>query len=231
MIPYNKPNANIFQGFGWVKVTTDHTVHVTLRGTTSNTAVAHFYVQSTDGGATWTAPFQLSSHSTFAAFVDDRLRAMDVSGGSGAILAGWRPDRSLCAPRHVRAGHAHPDRDGHTGDGDVDAHGDADADATPTPCQSGVSRTAASKWVPFRRGVVRSPPRRLVVSSAQWLSGPLAAPSRPTWAVSGGETPGDGSLSTRDLHGAGRPAHAPSLVLSGHGRQYQLRLAGRVRDQ
>ncbi len=38
VIPYNNPNANIFQGFGWVKVTADHTVHVTyFGGTTTNT--------------------------------------------------------------------------------------------------------------------------------------------------------------------------------------------------
>src|SRR5207248_1296538 len=43
VIAYNNPNANIFQGFGWVKVTADHTVHITfLGGTTNNTAVAQF---------------------------------------------------------------------------------------------------------------------------------------------------------------------------------------------
>src|SRR5262249_45414540 len=57
VIPFNNSNASIFQGWGWVKVTPDHTVHVTyLGGTTSNTSVAQFYVQSTDGGATWTTP-------------------------------------------------------------------------------------------------------------------------------------------------------------------------------
>ncbi|MFL5732824.1 MAG: sialidase family protein, partial [Chloroflexia bacterium] len=62
VIPFNNPNGSIFQGFSWVKVTADGTVHVTyLGGTTTNTAVAQFYVQSTDGGASWTAPFQLSS--------------------------------------------------------------------------------------------------------------------------------------------------------------------------
>src|SRR5207248_3029834 len=61
VIPYNNPNPNIFQGFGWVKVTADHTVHLTyFGGTTSNSAGAQFYVQSTDGGTTWTAPFQLN---------------------------------------------------------------------------------------------------------------------------------------------------------------------------
>jgi len=93
VIVYNNPNANIFQGFGWVKVTTDHAVHVTyLGGTTSNTAVAQFYVQSTDGGATFSTPFQLSA-TTFGAFsVTTDYEAMDVSGvtgGPGRIIAGW----------------------------------------------------------------------------------------------------------------------------------------------
>jgi hypothetical protein len=93
VIPYNNPNANLFQGFGWVKVTADHAVHVSYLGaTTSNSVVAQFYVQSTDGGATWSAPFQLSS-STFGPFaVTTDYEAMDVSGldgGAGSILAGW----------------------------------------------------------------------------------------------------------------------------------------------
>jgi hypothetical protein len=91
VIPYNNPNANIFQGFGWVKVTPDHTVHVTfLTGTTSNTAAAQFYVQSTDGGATWTAPFQLNTINptitTFASTTDYEADDVTLSPGAGAIL-------------------------------------------------------------------------------------------------------------------------------------------------
>ena len=93
VIVYNNPNANIFQGFGWVKVTPDHTVHVTfLGGTTSNTVVAQFYVNSTDGGATFSAPFQLSS-TTFGPFgTTTDYEANDVggySGGNGSVLTSW----------------------------------------------------------------------------------------------------------------------------------------------
>ncbi len=94
VIPFNNPNANIFQGWGWVSVTPDQTVHVTyLGGTTSNTAVAQFYVQSTDGGATWTAPFQLSS-GTFGAFgttTDYEANSVGgyTGGNAGSILAAW----------------------------------------------------------------------------------------------------------------------------------------------
>ncbi len=93
VIPFNNPNPNIFQGWGWVKVTPDHTIHVTyLGGTSSNTVAAQFYVQSTDGGATWTAPFQLSS-TTFSGFGQTTdYEANDVggyTGGAGSILASW----------------------------------------------------------------------------------------------------------------------------------------------
>src|SRR5207302_7779575 len=94
VIPFNNPNGSIFQGWGWVKVTPDHTVHVTyLGGTTSNTVAAQFYVQSTDGGANWTAPFQLSS-TTFGGFGQTTdYEANDVGGytgsNAGSILASW----------------------------------------------------------------------------------------------------------------------------------------------
>ncbi len=94
VIPFNNPNGSIFQGWGWVSVTPDQTVHVTyLGGTTSNTAVAQFYVQSTDGGATWTAPFQLSS-GTFGAFgttTDYEANSVGgyTGGNAGSILAAW----------------------------------------------------------------------------------------------------------------------------------------------
>jgi len=90
-IPYNNPNANIFQGFGWVKVTADHTVHVTyFGGTTSNTVGGQFYVQSTDGGATWSTPFQLNATNitTFASTTDYIADDVSLTGGAGAILAG-----------------------------------------------------------------------------------------------------------------------------------------------
>ena len=92
VIPYNNPNGNIFQGFGWVKVTSDHTIHVTfLSGTTSNTTCAQLYVQSTDGGTTWSAPFQLNSTNItgFVSTTDYEADDVTLGGGPGAILAGW----------------------------------------------------------------------------------------------------------------------------------------------
>jgi len=93
VIPYNNPNANIFQGFGWVSVSKDQTVHVTyLGGTSSNSVVAQYYVQSTNGGSTWSAPFQLSN-TTFGPFgTTTDYEANDVggySGGNATILAAW----------------------------------------------------------------------------------------------------------------------------------------------
>ncbi len=90
-IPYNNPNANIFQGFGWVKVTADHTVHVTyFGGTTSNTQAGQFYVQSTDGGTTWSAPFQLNATTitTFASTTDYIADDVTTSAGQGVSSLG-----------------------------------------------------------------------------------------------------------------------------------------------
>jgi hypothetical protein len=103
VIPYNNPNASIFQGFGWVKVTADHTVHVTyFGGTTSNTVAAQFYVQSTDGGVTWSAPFQLSSGTitTFASTTDYIADDVTVAGGTGAIISGIEENNG----HHARMG-------------------------------------------------------------------------------------------------------------------------------
>ena len=126
VIPYNNPNANIFQGFGWVKVTTDHAVHVTFTGgTTSNTTVAQFYVQSTDGGATWSAPFQLSA-TTFGPFgITTDYEAMDVSGDDRRRRRDPRrlgAEQPLRAHRHVPARHADADGDGHPAHRHLDAH-------------------------------------------------------------------------------------------------------------
>lgn len=94
VIPYNNPNGSIFQGFGWVKVTPDHTVHITyLGGTSTNNSAAQFYVQSTDGGATFSAPFQLNtvnpSITSFTVSTDYEANDVTLTGGTGAILAGW----------------------------------------------------------------------------------------------------------------------------------------------
>lgn len=93
VIPFNNPNPNLFQGFGWVKVTPDHAVHVTyLGGVVSNTTVAQYYVQSTDRGVTWSTPFQLSS-TTFGPFGTttdyESVDAGAYTGGGGSILTTW----------------------------------------------------------------------------------------------------------------------------------------------
>ncbi len=93
VIPFNNPNPNIFQGWPWVNVSRDHTVHVTyLGGTTSNTSAAQFYVQSTDTGATWTAPFQLNA-TPFGTSGIINYEASDVGGYTGgngvSILTTW----------------------------------------------------------------------------------------------------------------------------------------------
>src|SRR5207249_10864804 len=91
VLVYNNPNANIFQYMPWVQVSSDHVVHVTYgSGTSSNTTLAQFYVQSTDQGATWSTPFQLSN-STFipTGFMGD-YQAASVGGvgqGIGTIRA------------------------------------------------------------------------------------------------------------------------------------------------
>ena len=99
---FNNPNANIFQYMPWVQITRDHTVHVTYSGgTTSNTALAHFYVQSTDQGATWSAPFQLSDVFAPTGFMGD-YEGTDlggfVTGSSGSgIQQGIGHPRSLAS--------------------------------------------------------------------------------------------------------------------------------------
>ena len=81
-----------FQYMEWLKVTPDHTVHLTYSksvGTTSQ--LAHFYVQSTDRGLTWSAPFQLSATFAPTGFMGD-YQASDIggfTGGSGVIFSTW----------------------------------------------------------------------------------------------------------------------------------------------
>ncbi|MFL5734680.1 MAG: hypothetical protein ACJ78Q_16080, partial [Chloroflexia bacterium] len=103
VIVYNNPNANIFQYMPWVTVSEDHVVHVTYgSGTTNNSTLAQFYVQSTDQGATWSTPFQLSgSYATNTFFMGD-YQAVNVGGfnyhgdqsGNARILATWTDNTS-----------------------------------------------------------------------------------------------------------------------------------------
>jgi len=92
VIPFNNPDPNLFQYYPWVQVSADHMVHLTFSGGVGNNGTeAHFYVASSDKGATWSAPFQLSDI-TYAptGFMGD-YEAMSVNPvhGTAAILATW----------------------------------------------------------------------------------------------------------------------------------------------
>ena len=80
----------------WVSVSPDHAVHVTYGaaapGGGTNAQVAQYYVQSTDQGATWIAPFQLSSTVFTAGGYMGDYQANSVggnAGGTGVIEALW----------------------------------------------------------------------------------------------------------------------------------------------
>ncbi len=92
VIPYNNPNPNLFQYFPWVQVSNDHVVHVTFSGAVgNNTTAAHFYVQSTDGGASFSPPFQLSSTYATQGFMGD-YEAMSIGGNSNGqetVMTTW----------------------------------------------------------------------------------------------------------------------------------------------
>jgi N-acetylneuraminic acid mutarotase len=157
-IPYNNPNANIFQGFGWVKVTADGTVHVTyFGGTTSNTQGGQFYVQSTDGGASWSAPFQLNSTSitSFAAQTDYIANDATTSLGSGGIIAGIEENNG----HHARMG--------------------TFLAGTPTPTPTGTLPTATPTNTPT--DTPTSTPT--VCGVPAWQQGPTMTPGR--WAIEG----------------------------------------------
>ncbi len=92
VIPFSNSDPNLFQYFPWVQVSADHMVHLTFSGGVGNNGTeAHFYVESGDRGATWSAPFQLSDI-TYAptGFMGD-YQALSVNPihGTAAILATW----------------------------------------------------------------------------------------------------------------------------------------------
>lgn len=94
---YNDPDQDATHYMPWVEVSRDHTVHVTYTSDVggSRTTLAHFYVQSTDRGQTWSTPFQLSG-STYPGgiFLGDYQQAEVVSyGNTGKILATWTDNR------------------------------------------------------------------------------------------------------------------------------------------
>jgi N-acetylneuraminic acid mutarotase len=113
VVVFNNPNASIFQYMPWVTVSEDHVVHVTYGGgTTSNSTLGQFYVQSTDRGVTWSTPFQLSgSFPTNTFFLGD-YQAVNVGGfnyhndqsGNAKILATWTDNTSGSTQQAGRMG-------------------------------------------------------------------------------------------------------------------------------
>jgi hypothetical protein len=93
VLVYNNPNPNLFQYFPWVVVSQDHVVHITFgAGVTSNMGLAQFYVQSTDGGNTFSTPFQLSNGVFGASGFMGDYQAIDIggyTGGQGTIMTTW----------------------------------------------------------------------------------------------------------------------------------------------
>jgi hypothetical protein len=90
---YDNPDPGLFQYMPWVQVSREHTVHVSFGATVvNNSTLAEFYVQSTDRGQTFSAPFMLSEHTfTPVNFIGD-YQAASVGGytaDQGAILVTW----------------------------------------------------------------------------------------------------------------------------------------------
>ena len=99
-----------FQVFPWVTVSLDHVVHVTYTaaapGPGGPTQIAHYYVQSSDGGQTWTPPFQLSTTVyTAAGYMGDyeANQAGGYSANNASILTTWT-DTSSGTNRWARIG-------------------------------------------------------------------------------------------------------------------------------
>ncbi|HUS16975.1 MAG TPA: S-layer homology domain-containing protein [Chloroflexia bacterium] len=86
-------NRTKFQYMPWVQVSPDHVVHVTYsKAVTNNASLAHFYTQSTDGGETFAAPFQLSNSTYPAVYFMGDYQAASLGGygaGGGSLLATW----------------------------------------------------------------------------------------------------------------------------------------------
>ncbi len=96
----NNDFPNKFQYYPWVQISPDHVVHVTYSAVApngnSNTEMAHFYVQSTDRGQTFSTPFRLNELNSgiygARGFMGD-YEAMNIGGytsdGQATILAAW----------------------------------------------------------------------------------------------------------------------------------------------
>jgi len=89
----------------WVQVSPDHVVHVTYQApTTTAQRVSHYYVQSTDRGATWSARFLLGVVDQSVGIVQGDFQATGLGGydGShGTILASWEDGLDFGAAARV----------------------------------------------------------------------------------------------------------------------------------
>jgi hypothetical protein len=86
----------IFQFVPWVQVSPDHAVHVTYQAATSVVdVIGHFYIQSTDRGATWSTPFALSLQGHINGAVQGDFQATSLggyNGSQGTILTSWEDE-------------------------------------------------------------------------------------------------------------------------------------------
>jgi plastocyanin len=85
-----------FQYMQWAEVSRDHVVHVTYGaaapGGSTDQELTQFYVQSTDQGKTFSAPFQLSDNVYLASGFMGDYQAISVGGDSGggySIFTTW----------------------------------------------------------------------------------------------------------------------------------------------
>jgi hypothetical protein len=82
-----------YQYLPWVDVSRDHVVHVTYgAAVSSNTSLGQFYMQSTDGGKTFSKPFMLSEGEFPAAVFMGDYQPISIGGYSGdnaSIFATW----------------------------------------------------------------------------------------------------------------------------------------------
>ncbi|MEO5952879.1 MAG: exo-alpha-sialidase, partial [Chloroflexia bacterium] len=164
-IVFNDPNATDTQYMPWITVSPDHTIHVTYSSSVNNanTPLAHFYVQSTDRGVTWSAPFQLSA-STYApgGFQGD-YQANHIGNVANCanleIIASWTASGS----HHARMG-SFPGCGG-----------------TPTPTVTGTLPTST----PTRTNTLTPTPTLTPCVSAAIVNGGFETGALAPWVVDG----------------------------------------------
>src|SRR5439155_10679771 len=87
------PTHSEYEFVPWVQVSPDHVVHVTYQApTTTVSRPSHYYVQSTDQGVTWSAPFLLGVPDESYDVVQGDFQATSLggyTGSRGTILSSW----------------------------------------------------------------------------------------------------------------------------------------------